>query len=509
MRITSRFAAFTGLARLSLRGGVLAGLLGLGVAVPYAGTLAACSEDTPEPTATPDGGELDSGSLEAPALPCTDTDESLYGAMTLGPASDKGKVLKCFKGETLTKEAMQAKLTELGKVQGGPLTSGAKVYKVAYQTQRGDTAGTPGMSAALVYIPEVPRAAKLPIIVGARGSRGQAARCALSKLAPDLPNINDDLYRMAYTLVGRGYAVIVPDLAGYSNYGAAGNPPSAYAQANDVGRSTLDGARALKQLFPVLDDKVVLVGHSQGGHSALAALSLADSYGTAGPIIGAAVYAPLWLSQRSWGAILFQTAGKDFPLATSPAGNVSVWYHYTQAELLDGPGEGKKLFKPEKQAAVENFINNECWGSKKLADEAEFTYELFDTTFVSEMSLPAATGAECSAEICSKWVSRYVADRPHLTGSAAKTPILLAYGLQDTTIPPNRMRCALDRLAEDKANVTSCVDADQDHGGIVGARGEYVADWIANIALGAPAPAPCAANASAVTEACATPPPND
>ena len=35
------------------------------------------------------------------------------------------------------------------------------------------------------------------------------------------------------------------------------------------------------------------------------------------------------------------------------------------------------------------------------------------------------------------------------------------------------------------------------------------ADWIASVALGAPAPAACPANAAAITEPCATPPPND
>ena len=71
------------------------------------------------------------------------------------------------------------------------------------------------------------------------------------------------------------------------------------------------------------------------------------------------------------------------------------------------------------------------------------------------------------------------------------------------------MKCALDRLTEDQANVSVCVDSDKDHGGIVSAKADYVGDWIASVALGAPAPAPCAANASALTAACETPPPND
>ena len=71
------------------------------------------------------------------------------------------------------------------------------------------------------------------------------------------------------------------------------------------------------------------------------------------------------------------------------------------------------------------------------------------------------------------------------------------------------MKCGLDRLGQDGANVTVCYDAEQGHGTILSAKADYVSDWIASVALGAPAPAACAQNASAITVECATPPPND
>lgn len=475
---------------------------------------AACSEDTPAPVGSTSDGGADGGetaTLDKPAVTCSDSVDAVYGDP--GPLSPdpsaRGAILKCAKGTDISKDEMQAKLTELGYT-GKPLTTGARVYKIAYRTERGDAASSPGFSSAIVYIPETPRAAKLPVVVGARGSRGQAARCTLSKFDPSLEDINGDAWRMIYPLVGSGYAMIVPDLAGYANFGAPSNPPSAYAQAADVGKGTLDGSRALKKLFPALDDKVVLVGHSQGGHSALAALSMVDSYGASGPIVGVATFAPLWVSNRSWGALLWREAGKPFPLGETSPGNVSVWYHYTQAELLDGPGEGKKMFAADKQDAIESFVKSECWGSKELAKLGTYADELFDPTFVSDISFPAALGAECSTPNCKKWVDRYLADRPKLTGKAAETPILLAYGMKDTTLPPPRMKCALDRLQTDNAKLTVCVDPEQTHGGIVSGKGEYVADWIASVALGAAPPAACATNeAPLLAEKCATPPPND
>jgi pimeloyl-ACP methyl ester carboxylesterase len=486
-----------------------------GIALLLLGAHVSCSEDTPAPlgSTSGDGGVGDAAvaTLDTPSAPCTDAADAVYGdpGALSGDPTARGDIVKCATDPLLTKEAMQTKLTELG-FAGKPLSTNARVYRVSYKTQRGDAASSPSVSSAIVYIPETPRAAKLPIVVAARGSRGQAARCAVSKFDAALDGINGDAYRMVYPLVGSGYAVILPDLAGYANFGATKNPPSGYAQATDVARSTLDGSRALKKLFPALDDKVVLVGHSQGGHSALAALALYDSYGAAAPIVGAAVFAPLWLSQRSWGAVINRVVGAAYPIASSPAPNVSVWYHYTQAELLDGPGEGKKLFAADKQDAVKAFIENECWGSTELAKLGTYVDELFDPAFVSDVATNATNGLPCDGNArCQKWIDRYSADRPHLTGTAATTPILLAYGLKDTTIPPARMKCALDRLKEDNVKLTACVDAEQTHGGIVSARGEYVADWIASVALGGVAPSACTANESAITEECAVPPPND
>lgn len=470
-----------------------------------------CSSDESS-AATADGGSTPSALT--PSSACTDAIDSIYGDPGALPA-EKGAIIKCAKDAPVTKEALQAKINELGYA-GKPLTSGAQVYKISYRTERGDTASTPSVSSAVVYIPDVPRAAKLPIVVAGRGSRGQAPQCAVSKFDASQAGINGDAYRMVYPLVGQGYAVILSDLAGYANFGAAKNPPSAYAQVADIGRSTLDSGRALKKLFPALDDKVVMVGHSQGGHSVLASLALSETYGSAAPIVGVATYAPLWLNQRSWGAIL-APYGRNFPTAKSAGPSVSVWYHYTQAELLDGPGEGKKLFNPNNADALDAFVKTTCWGQKeeKLLPLGMYADEYFDPKFVESVGKPSlGVVGDCISTdaVCLKWKARYSADRPHLTGVAKTVPILLTYGGKDTTIPIGRMKCAIDRLIEDQTKLQVCFDADKDHGGIVSARADYVGDWIANVALGAPAPAACAANESAVTAIapdCDSPPPND
>jgi alpha-beta hydrolase superfamily lysophospholipase len=505
---------------------VLGFSLGLFTLSLVASVAPGCSEDKPEATGTssPDAGAGDGGGsttapLAEPAVPCTDPDDAIYGDPGFSGAvadADRGAIVKCSKGQEISKDALQAELTRVG-YSGKPATSGARSYKVVYKTQRGDPAKSGGYSSAIVYVPTVQRAEKLPVIVAGRGSRGQAAKCALSKLDPVIPDQNDDAYRLNYTLAGHGYAVIVPDLAGYANFGAPGNPASGYAQAADVARSTLDGSRALKKLYPQLDDKTALVGHSQGGHNVLAALAESATYGIQGTLTGVAVYAPLWLSQRSWGALLdagvvidrgYTLAG---PYATASA--VSVLYHYTQAELLDGPGEGVKLFKPEHQALVKTFVESACWGQwQPLQAAATYVYELFTTDFSNAVG-PTASGYRSSCPtgnaVCEKWRARYSADRAHITGPAASIPILMLYGGKDTTIPPDRVTCGIDRLKTDGANLTVCYEAEATHPSIINVKGDYVADWVASVTLGAAAPAACAANESAIGVGCNTIPPND
>jgi hypothetical protein len=57
--------------------------------------------------------------------------------------------------------------------------------------------------------------------------------------------------------------------------------------------------------------------------------------------------------------------------------------------------------------------------------------------------------------------------------------------------------------------MTVCVDDAEDHNTILQKRADHMADWVASIALGGPAPAACAKDDTAVPGPCATPPPND
>jgi pimeloyl-ACP methyl ester carboxylesterase len=485
---------------------------------------AACSsssssgeQPTPDAGGTGDGTAGDAGGSFQVEIACTDAPDSIYGDPGTLPMT-AGAIIKCAHYEDFTQASLlaQAQTPDLDTDGGisvpgysGPaFTSGAHVYRVLYRTERGDMANTPGYSSALVFLPDTPRAAKSPVIVASHGSRGQAAHCAPSTDDDAGAYVEGDFKRQVYPLVGAGYAVIAPDLAGYANYGAANNPPSAYADALDVGKSTLDGARALKTLIPssLLSD-VILVGHSQGGGTALGALTLASTYAPELTISGVAVYSPLWISARLNGAFLLTPSA--YPLATTPEGPVIFWYLYTHGELLDGPGHGVDVFAASDQAAIKNFVDNDCWASTypDLNALGTSANDLLDPSFVKAIQNAAAgvpSGATCATSmnptLCATWLQRFIDDWPHIMGAAQSVPILSLYGLEDQTITPDLAACVFDRYASDNANYTVCVQPTAGHSSLVAMSSDYVNQWIAWKTLGGPQPAACPANQSALVD---------
>ncbi|HEY1696419.1 MAG TPA: alpha/beta fold hydrolase [Polyangiaceae bacterium] len=449
----------------------------------------------------PDGG----GGGFTPTIACSDSIDSVYADPGDVSGKAKGAILKCAHDQDYSATALQA--LAAAEVDGGTpgysgkaFTSGAHVYRVLYRTERGDTANSPGYSSALVLLPDTPRASTLPVVIASHGSRGQAGKCAPSKLDPAADDVNPDFIHQVYPLVGAGYAVIAPDLAGYANFGGANNPPSAYADAADVGKSTLDADPALRNVLPAasLSSKTVITGHSQGGHTALAALSLASTYAPSLNIAAVAVYSPLWISQHAWAAIFLEPTNYGF--AESSAGVVSLWYHYTHTTLLDGPDSGFPIFDPTKLPVVQSFVANDCWNSSypDLVEAGASANDFFTSSYVSGIGVAATPlgNGNCNGDTtCTTWIQRMTNDWPHLTGAAAQVPILVWYGNDDTTITPDAMQCVFNRLSGDTASYSVCYDPSPvGHSGVVSADSDYVGDWIAQQALGGPAPSePCAA----------------
>src|SRR6478735_819828 len=108
-----------------------------------------------------------------------------------------------------------------------------------------------------------------PIVTWAHGTSGIADACAPSRVA--MPAQYDQ--KLLNRWLKAGYAVVRPD---YDGLGTPSTRP--YLIGVSQGRSVLDMVRAARKLDRTLGKKVVVAGHSQGGHAALCAGSLAGKW---------------------------------------------------------------------------------------------------------------------------------------------------------------------------------------------------------------------------------------
>ena len=124
-----------------------------------------------------------------------------------------------------------------------------------------------------------------PILTWAHGTTGIADSCAPSRDPKGILTSYavPDLERW----VKAGYAVVRTDYQGLGTPGVHG-----YLIGKDEGRSVLDIVRAARSVNRRLSNHVVIAGHSQGGHAALWAAALAQSWTPELKIAGTAAFAP-------------------------------------------------------------------------------------------------------------------------------------------------------------------------------------------------------------------------
>jgi acetyl esterase/lipase len=121
-----------------------------------------------------------------------------------------------------------------------------------------------------------------PVVVWGHGSTGLADRCAPSRMG-----VMDALGGSLGGLLQQGYVVVATDYQGLGTPGLA-----RFAIGLSAGRAVLDAARAARRLDAGASGRVVLHGHSEGGHAVLWAAELARSYAPELQVVGVAASAP-------------------------------------------------------------------------------------------------------------------------------------------------------------------------------------------------------------------------
>ncbi|HWE28207.1 MAG TPA: alpha/beta fold hydrolase [Polyangia bacterium] len=452
------------------------------------------------------------------AVACADKVTDVYTLPAGLPAMDmthRGDVFHCAVAESLTAAKVNSQLTAYNSTAANA-TSGFWTYRVAYRTLRktptGGGAPAEGDTAAILIIPEKPLAGG-PLVVWSHGSLGVAAKCAPSLRDLSATAQDEDFPVILEKLAGYGYTVIAPDYSGFSY----GQPPG-YFDAEDEAHGVLDATRAAANLLTTIPDKVVIVGHSQGGHAALAAQAYSGSYGLHGTLAGVAVFAPLWTSMAIWAAGTTDAAGLMTANSTS-AILYTMEYAYSASALRGDPAAGLDVFQTAKRAAVKDALfGGECADATKLQALGAKPSDFYDTDYVNNVGYSCAAnplGSDCTmapstpAGDAPLWLSRWKEDRPALDAKSA--PVLIWYGGLDVTVKPGWAECAREKINKDVSvtggttMVKVCYDAAATHSGIIRTSdADQVNQWIAARAGIGAEPAACADFPAGMT--CLTPP---
>jgi pimeloyl-ACP methyl ester carboxylesterase len=161
------------------------------------------------------------------------------------------------------------------------LPEGVQGWRILYATTVDDN--TPATAVAIVFAPTDPPAGPRPVIAWEHGTTGLLQKCMPSLLSASTKGIpeRDRIMRAGWVVVATDYSF------------AETGGPHPYLIGEGEARAVLDSVRAARQMSELtLDKRVVVWGHSQGGHAALWTGIVGPRYAPDLEILGIAAIAP-------------------------------------------------------------------------------------------------------------------------------------------------------------------------------------------------------------------------
>jgi pimeloyl-ACP methyl ester carboxylesterase len=420
-----------------------------------------------DPDAGPDSGA--EASASSPAIACPDRPGDVYVTPAGLPAMTmdlRGSIVHCALDIPYTGAEVAAKLAAKS-VSGVVPTSGTTFYRIAYRTYRDD--GVPGVSTAGVYLPTTPNASTLPVVAIGHPTEGLAPSCAPSMNPTSL----DDL---ALPWASQGFAVIATDYAGLGNEGVQG-----YTDNHDQAHSLLDSARALRALLDpsVLDDRVLLVGYSQGGGAVLASQGLVSSYGAGGQVVAAVVFAAEYFERPD--SFTYETLLEEPTALTVTTGIsmpvVAAMRDYAFAYNVLGASSATVTFPQGEQSGIQTAIMSmdETDFGAYLQGVATNVGDLFDTDFRTSLLACVQNTAGCSGT-----ASQFYAwmENDLVAPDPAGPPVLYVQGLSDAIMPPqHEAACNIQALLGAGVSVQVCTDGPAAHTTVVPRNVAFALQW--------------------------------
>lgn len=409
-----------------------------------------------------------------PAVPCADALNDVYVTppnlppMTMGA---RGDVVRCAMDRVVPVSEMTSDFAAKS-VTGLVPTTPTTLYRIAYRTYRED--GVPGVSTARVYLPHLPRSLPLPVVAVAHPTEGLAASCTPSEVSTSLED-------EALPWAALGFAVIASDYAGLGNGGVQG-----YLGNHDQAHSMLDSARALRALLPegILDDRVLLVGYSQGGGAVLASQGLARSYGSGGKIAAVVVFAAEWVSRLD-SLQLVHTLESPDSLTISTGITVPVvtaMRDYAFAYNVLGPDASTATFQASTAPGIANALMSLCqvpFGGY-IQGVAPHVGDIFDdgfrTSLLTCIQPDAGDGDAGCSGVGQQYYQWLTADMVPPDPNGA--PVLYVQGLSDTIMPPAQEgACNIGLLQDAGVTLQVCTDPAASHTDVVARNVPFAIGW--------------------------------
>jgi pimeloyl-ACP methyl ester carboxylesterase len=324
------------------------------------------------------------------------------------------------------------------------LKGGAKDVLVLYRSE-----GVKGRSVAVSGDVAIPRGKApkggWPVITWAHGTTGIADSCAPTRLAaPAQPAVLGQWLK-------KGYAVLRTD------YQGLGTPDTVhpYLNGDAEGRSVLDIVRAARKLDKRIGSRVVIAGHSQGGHAALWAASLAPKYTPELKVRGTVAFAPA------------SHLGEQFALArnlNSPGGGTT--------------GLGSLIIRGADVADPALGIPS------LLTPQAAALYPQTLTDCLDKLDASTSWGGLAPSQIFQPSADltpllAFLNQDVDPEDLAIRTPVRVEQGTADTTVLPPFTDDLVKRYQQHHVPVTYKTFAGIDHGGVVsGAPAADATKWI-------------------------------
>ena len=288
-----------------------------------------------------------------------------------------------------------------------------------------------------------------PVISYAHGTTGAADSCAPTR-GYDAGKLTSYAYPLIRSWLKAGYAVVRTDYDGLGTPGVHG-----YLIGATEGRSVLDAVRAARKAVPKLSKRFVVAGHSQGGHAALFAATLAPSWTPDLKLRGTVAFAPA------------SHLGEQFPLTTqitTPGGGLGAIVGLgLRAVATVAPTVGVEgLLTP---SAVALFPQTETVCYDRLSRSDSFGGLPLNQVFQSGADLGPL-------------VSVVSANDPETL--RLKTPVQVEQGVDDGTVFKSFTDQLVSEYEANGVNVTYKTYPGVDHGGVVKAGAGSAAKFIRN-----------------------------